>query len=114
MKIQKHNFYNDYDLIAEGENNSHIIDKLIRLTAKITECYASDIVYDINAYQQRVKAKQPYDFILCFREMGVNSYSTKSVMEPSFESVLVSETIQSWRLCYNPEEDITTLTRVDL
>ena len=114
MKITKYSCYNTYDLKARGDNYCNIVDKLIRLTAKITECFASDIIYDIAAYQECVRTKQPYDFILCFREMGVNSYRSKTVMEPDFECFYMSEIIQLWRLCYNPEEDITMLSRVDL
>ena len=114
MKIRKYSCYDTYDIRARGDDNSNIIDKLIRLTAKITESYASDIIYDIETYKERIKAGQPYDIILCFREMGVNSYCIESVMESDFEYLCVSETIQSWRLQYDPKENLTTLCRVDL
>lgn len=114
MKIRRHFCYDDYNLKVRGNNVSSIIDKLIRLTAKITEWYGSDIIYDIETYRECVKAKQSYDFILCFREMGVNSFCAESVMEPDFEYSRVSESIQSWRLQYDPEENLSTLYRVNL
>ena len=71
MKITDYSCYDNYTVKSETENISSIVDKLIRLTAKITESYASDVVYDINALEKFIEEKYPHDKIIFFRECGM-------------------------------------------
>ena len=50
FKITNYSCYDDYTVTSNTENVSNVVDKLIRLTAKITERFASDIYYDINSF----------------------------------------------------------------
>ena len=49
MEIRKYSTYKDSRFYLEsiGENYSTIFDRLIRLTAKLTESYAGDIYYEL-------------------------------------------------------------------
>lgn len=89
----------------------HITDKLIRLTAKLTERFASDIYYELNELQRCGRDKIPYDKVLLFRENGVNSYQVKNGIIDITRSV---EELQWWGLEYNPETNIAWLRRVCL
>ena len=113
MKIVDYSTYDNYTVKSETENISTVIDKLIRLTAKITEHYASDIVYDINMLNRHLADKESYDMLLYFREMGVSSYNTHSVLRDDNE-LLWNDYIQVWRLTYDPETGVTMLKRVDV
>ena len=107
LKITNHSCYGDYTVTSKTENISDIIDKLIRLTAKITERYASDIYYDINSLHRCAEEHKPYDRILFFRETGVWTVSVS-------ELTTMVDQVQSWRLTHDPENMITTLARVDV
>lgn len=107
LKITNHSCYDDYTVISNTENISDVVDKMVRLAAKITERYASDIYYDIKSLYSSLKAHEPYDRILYFRESGV---WTVNVDEPG-DSV---DYLQAWRLTHDPENTITTLVRVDV
>lgn len=113
MKIINYLCYDNYTVMSETENISSIIDKLIRLTAKLTESYASDIIYDINAFERFIEQKYPHDKILFFRESGVSSYNTEMVEKDS-RGILCDDYIQTWRLTYDPETTTTMLKRVTL
>lgn len=113
MKITAYSCYDNYTVMSETENISSIVDKLIRLTAKITECYAGDIVYDINALYQFIEQKYPYDKIFFFRECGVATFNTEMV-EKDNRSILCSDYIQTWRLIHDPKTTSTMLKRVTL
>lgn len=56
IKITNYSFYDD-GIVSETKNVCNIIDKMIRLTAKVTERWASDIVYDINELTDAIKIK---------------------------------------------------------
>ena len=113
MKITDYSCYDNYTVKSETENISSVVDKLIRLAAKITESYASDIVYDINALTAFIEEKYPHDKILFFRESGVSTYNTEMV-EKDNRGILCSDSIQTWRLTYDPETTTTVLKRVTL
>lgn len=114
MNIKITNFScNDNGTVSYSENISNIIDKLIRLTAKLTECYASDIIYDIEALNDAVKNGNELDKLLFFRECGVATRKTESVTATDYDFLLSNWTpIQIWRLTHNPSTMETKLIRV--
>lgn len=95
---------------------STITDKLIRLTAKITENYASDIFYDIEVYNSWLYAKDNHevveDFhtIFFFRENGVSVYNMKGSLPVPYNAQF--EAIQTWELYHSVNEDYGILRRV--
>lgn len=107
LKITNHSSYNDYTVTSNTENISDVVDKLIRLAAKITERYASDIYYDIKSLYNSLEEHEPYDRVLFFRETGVWTVSVEEIDR-------VFDHIQAWRLTHDPENTITTLVRVDV
>ena len=113
MKIRDYSCYDTWTVKSETENISNIIDKMVRLAAKITESYASDIVYDVNALLEDIADNYPHDKILFFRECGVTSFNTELVKIDN-QDLLYSDYIQTWRLTYDPESGVTMLKRVDI
>lgn len=107
LKITNHSSYDDYTVTSNSENISDVVDKLIRLTAKITERYASDIYYDINSLYRCLEEHEPYDRVLFFSESGVWTVSVEDLSK-------IVDHIQAWRLTHDPENTITTLVRVDI
>ena len=122
MKITKYSFDNDYRYYIQsiGGNYSSIFDRLIRLTAKLTENYAGDIYYELGEIEKLIERSQPFDRILYFREGGVNSYWRETVEECSPRELSDSSiAIQTWELIYEPDlessvnpKDNLTLVRV--
>ena len=113
MRIVDYSVYNTWTFVSQTENISSIIDKLIRLTAKITESYAGDIVYDIKTLEICVEEEKPFDKILFFREGGVSSYHTEMVKKDN-RHILCDDYIQTWQLTHDPATTTTTLNRVTL
>ena len=79
MKIKISNFScYDKGVTSGTENVSSIIDKMIRLSAKLTESYASDILIDfesIKTYLERLASgeeSEGREFWFGFRQMGVD------------------------------------------
>ena len=107
LKITNHSCYDNYTVTSNTENISDVVDKLVRLAAKITERYASDIYYDIKSLYNSLEEHEPYDRVLFFRESGVWTVSVEDL------DTLV-DNIQAWRLTHDPENTITTLVRVDI
>lgn len=110
MEIRNYSTYKDSRFYAEsiGENHSTIFDKLIRLTAKLTEFFAGDIYYELSEIEKLIERSQPFDRILCFRECGVNSYWRETVEECAlYELSAIRESIQTWELVYEPDLDST-------
>lgn len=106
MKIRKYSTYKDSRFYLEsiGENYSTIFDRLIRLTAKLTEAYAGDIYYELSEIERLIERNQPFDWILCFREYGVNSYWRETVEECApYKLSAIGESIQTWELTYTPD-----------
>ena len=107
LKITNHSCYDDYTVTSDTENISNIVDKLVRLSAKITERFAGDIYYDIKSLYNSIEEHEPYDRVLFFRETGVWTVSVA-------ELTTMVDKIQSWRLTHDPENMMTTLVRVDI
>lgn len=105
IKIDNYSSYDNYTVKSNTENISDIVDKMVRLTAKITESYASDIYYDIKSLHHCLEEHEPYDRVLFFRESGVWTVDYEAIDR-------VFDHIQAWRLTHDPENTITTLVRV--
>ena len=105
IRIDNYSSYNNYTVVSNTDNISDVVDKLIRLTTKITERYASDIYYDLKSLYHCLEEHEPYDRVLFFRETGVWAVNYEEVDR-------VLEHIQVWRLTHDPENMITTLVRV--
>lgn len=99
---------NTYTVLSKTENVSNIVDKMIRLTAEITEVYASDIYYDIRALYKSINQKANFDRVLFFGLNGVSAYDIP-IKYPYFG---IGENIQTWRLTHNPNTCTTILQRV--
>lgn len=114
IKITNYSCY-DNGIVSETENVCNIIDKMIRLTAKVTERWASDIVYDINELTDAVKNKKSIDEIIFFRENGVSTMETNRLTAERYNDLLCCFTpIQIWRLTHNPCTMETRLIRVNV
>lgn len=114
MQFRNHSMYDNWTVQVTGDNVSSIIDKLIRLAAKNTEYFASDIVYTINALQDAVDSKVPYERYLGFRDGGVSARKS----EDEVSIVYYGDVIQWWKLTHTPgcgdSDAQTVLIRVDL
>lgn len=100
--------YGKYIVTSNTENISNVVDKMIRLTAKITEAYAGDIYFDIKGLTCCTEEHEPYDRVLFFREGGVWTVNTNELDE--YTDMITH--IQAWRLVHDPENMTTTLIRV--
>ena len=43
--IERYSIFDNYTVMSCGDNISNVMDKLLRLTTKLTESYASDILF---------------------------------------------------------------------
>ena len=109
IKIQNYSCYDNYTVSDNGTNHSRIITKMIQLAGRFCEHYASDIVYDANAFIKAIEEKQDYDRYLFFREMGVTALKPEDV-----EAIEVTDFIQAWHLTYNAETEEQEFTRVSV
>lgn len=106
MKIRNYSTYKDSRFYLEsiGENYSTIFDRLIRLTAKLTEAYAGDIYYELGEIEKLIERSQPFNRIIAFREDGVNSYWRETVEECAPNELYdFGSAIQTWELTYTPD-----------
>lgn len=113
MHFIEHSVYDNWTVRADGPNVSTIIDKLIRLAAKNTEYYASDICFTIEKLQHKIREEEKYIAYLGFRDGGVSEYSSIDVVN----QCSVGDVVQWWRLSYEPKNgynSLTLLTRMDL
>ena len=110
MKITNYSCFDNYTVKSDTENVSSIMDKLIRLSAKITERFAGDIVYDIEAFRKKIGTNEPYDKVLFFREDGVWVVDVDKLNQYMVDA----HDIQSWRLTYDPQSGKSTLVRVNI
>lgn len=103
-------------IINTGTYCAVIVDKLIRLTAKLTESFADDILYDIKYFRDRLEAREEDEFILCFRERGVNRYTVERVESYTGRFKQDFGFIQAWKVSIEivDGEPKTTLQRVDI
>lgn len=63
-----------YHFESETRNLTTIIDAMLRVAVKLTDCYAGDIVYTIESLKKVLDAKENYCVLLSFRESGVDEF----------------------------------------
>lgn len=103
----------DNGTVSTTENIHNVIDKMIYLTAKLTERFASDIVYDIASLESAMQTKNKIDHLLFFRENGVETIPTKRLDVERYEGILTNFIpIQTWRLTHDPDTMETKFIRV--
>ena len=109
VKINKYSCYDNYTVKDNGTNLSRIISKMVQLAGRFCENYASDIVYDANAFKIAVEHKLNHDKFIFFREDGV---TTKN-----YDDIILHHTtdyIQVWHLTYDAETQDQEFTRVHI
>ena len=109
IKITNYSCFDNYSVKDQGTNHSSIVTKMIHLAGRICERYASDIVYDANAFIKAIEEKKDFDRYLFFREMGVTAFKPEDVM-----SIDGTDFIQAWHLTYNAETEEQEFTRVNI
>lgn len=102
-------------IVSKADNIVEVADKLICLAAKLTDRFASDILYDIDYLKDNIRCKTPMDRLLFFRDQGVTARSTSVVTDDMYDALLANFTpIQIWRLVYTPEDEQIVLLQVKL
>lgn len=105
--IQNYSIDDNYTYSNTGTNTSYVITAMIHLAGRLCEHYASDIVYDANAFCEAIKNNQPYNKVLFFRECGVTT-----LLPENLDCIKGTEYIQAWHLTYSPETQVQIFTRV--
>ena len=102
-------------IVSKADNIVEIADKLIYLAAKLTDRFASDIIYDINSLRNHIEKNQPIDCLLFFRDQGVTARDTSVITDDMYDALLANFTpIQIWRLVYTPDDEQVILLQVKL
>ena len=109
IKISNYSCYDNYTIKDNGINHSAIVTKMVQLAGRICERFASDIVYDANAFIEAVDNNENFDRYLFFREMGVTTFKPKDV-----ECIDGTDYIQVWHLTFNAETQEQEFTRVNV
>ena len=107
VKISNYSSFNNYTVKDQGTNHSDIVTKMVQLAGRICERFASDIIYDANAFIKAIEEKQDFERFLFFREMGVTALTPEDI-----EAIEFTDFIQAWHLTYNAETEEQELTRV--
>jgi hypothetical protein len=109
-RLEPHSVYNQYTTeMKDSTNTSTIIDRLIRLAAKLTESFASDIIYDIEDFKSAVEKGDNYNKLLAFDEQSIWSYD---VTDDKIDVEYKPSALQWWRLEWNPQTTSGKLERV--
>ena len=116
MKFYPYSDNRQHRIVARGDNVSDVIDRMIRVTAKVTEHYASDIVYTINDLLAAIDNKTDLAVVLNFRECGVTTYSKAQLESPEVLRSMLSGGIQQWLLTVGWDGDIpeTSFLRINI
>jgi len=104
----------EFMVLEDSENISTLIDRLFRITTKVTEGRAGDIMLVLNALDEAREKGEPYCKLLSFWDHGVNPYdagfdadSTLFIHVP--EGTYIADNgldgIQYWLLAYAPGEN---------
>ena len=109
IKITNYSSFDNYTVKDNGENHSTIVTKMIHLAGRICERFASDIVYDAEAFIEAIENNEDFDRYLFFREMGVTAFKPENI-----ECIEGTDYIQVWHLTYNAETEEQELTRVNV
>lgn len=110
---------------AVGGNTSNVKDALLRITTKLTESYAGDILYTIEALEDARENRMPYATLLLFSENGVHTKpvgfvneNAMAVFHEDYRHDLGINCIQAWVLAYAPGstegQDFTILQRMSV
>jgi hypothetical protein len=114
IKITNYSCY-DNGIVSETENISNIMDKMVRLAAKLTERYAGDIYYDMLKLNNAINEKEQLDNLFFFHKNGVTTSETNKLTAELYDGLLCFFTpIQTWRLTYNPDTMEIKLIRVNV
>lgn len=70
-EIRKFASYDNWTVHSCGANMRDVLDKLLRITTKITERYASDVLYLMPTIKSAMDDGVPVDMVIMFREGGV-------------------------------------------
>ena len=108
--VTNYSMYNNWTVTTDSRNVSSIMSKMVERAGRICEYYASDIYYTLQAYYQAVQNGEEYDEVLLFREDGVRC---KPVSNDTVE-VWLDDSIQCWRLSWNPRTEVGSFIRVSL
>jgi hypothetical protein len=95
IKMSEYGF-NNYIVKDKGENYSDIVTKMVQLAGRLCEKYASDIIYDANAFIKAIAEDKDFDRYLVYREMGVTALNSENL-----DMIDDSDYIQVWHLTYN-------------
>ena len=102
-------------IVSKASNIVEVADRLICLAAKLTDRFASDIIYDIDVLRDCIKNNTPLDRLLFFRDQGVTARDASVVTDDMYDALLANFTpIQIWRLVYTPDDEQVVLIQVKL
>lgn len=114
-KIQNYSSFDNWTVHSCGANMSDVFDKLLRITTKVTERFASDILYLMPVIKRAMDDGVPVDMVIMFRECGVSWREADADDTVTMESY--TNYHQVWRLSIpgglDAGED-ANLTRVTL
>lgn len=109
IKISNYSCYDNYTIKDDGTNHSSIVTKMVQLAGRICERFASDIVYDADAFIEAIDNNENFDRYLFFREMGVTAFKPEDI-----KCIEGTDYIQVWHLTYNAETQEQEFTRVNI
>ena len=114
-KIQNYSSFDNWTVHSCGANMSDVFDKLLRIATKVTERFASDILYLMPVVKRAMDDGVPVDMVIMFRECGVSWREADADDTVTMESY--TNYHQVWRLSIpgglDAGED-ASLTRVTL
>lgn len=109
VKITNYSSFDNYVVKDKGTNHSDIVTKMVQLAGRLCEKYASDIIYDANAFIKAIENKEDFERFLFFREMGVTAFTADDV-----KAIEGTDYIQVWHLTYNAETEEQKFERVNV
>lgn len=109
VKIRNYSLFSNYTVKDQGTNHSDIVTKMVQLASRLCEKYASDIIYDANAFIKAIEDKENFERFLFFREMGVTAFKMDDV-----KAIEGTDYLQVWHLTYNAETEEQEFTRVNV
>lgn len=109
IKISNYSCYDNYTAMNIGSNGSDIISTMVRLAGRLCERFASDIIYDANAFTKAIENNENYDRYLFFRENGVTTLSLEKIY-----AIERTSYIQAWHLTYDAKTEMQKFTRVSV
>lgn len=104
----------EFMVLEDSDNVSTLIDRLFRITTKVTESYASDVMLALDALDDARLAGVPFCKLLSFRDRGVDPYDAGFDSDGTLfiripEGTYIADNgldgIQYWLLAYAPGEN---------